>query len=171
MEKILRIERVLESAERALLAGLLGFMVLLAFLQVALRHVGRWTSEPLSLLWGDTLLRHLVLWLGFLGAALAASRNKQFSMDLSTRLLGGRTRAFSALTCDAFAAMVCAGLLRASIRFFKDEYAQGGILFSAFGVDVPAWTLESIIPGGFALLLVHYALRSLKDLGALRLSR
>ena len=57
------------------MVALLAVMVTLAFAQVILRHFG------LGLLWGETVLKHLVVWTGFLGAALAAASEKHFAWE------------------------------------------------------------------------------------------
>lgn len=141
------------------MTGLVAFMVALAFLQVLLRQVGQLTGAPLSLLWGDTLLRHLVLWVGFAGAALAASSDRQFAMDVAAHLLSGRRKALAALLCHGFALAVCALLARASWAFLAEERSHPAILFTALGRDVPAWWLEAAAPLGFAVLAFHYALK------------
>jgi TRAP-type C4-dicarboxylate transport system permease small subunit len=154
------IERRLVSLEKAVLTGLIAFMVTLAFAQVALRHIGRWTGLSLSLMWGDPLVRILVLWLAFLGAAVAAAEDKQFAMDALSRVLTPKKRAAAALICHVFTSVVCAGLLYASIGFFHEEFSNSQVLFSLFGHDVPTWPFETILPAGFFLLLVHYAVKA-----------
>jgi TRAP-type C4-dicarboxylate transport system permease small subunit len=162
MEKLRKAERFLVSVEKAILTGFVAFMTALAFAQVALRHLGRMTGVPLSLLWGETLLRHLVLWLGFLGACVAASEDKQFAMDAMNRVWSPRGRAIAAAVCHVFTVIVCAGLLAASVGFFREEMANPEPLFTLAGVGVPAWIFETILPVGFVLLLVHYVIKSVE---------
>lgn len=149
------IERWLTTAEEGILVVLLLFMVFMSFLQVILR-----VFFSTGILWADTLLRHLVLWVGFLGACLAASAGRQFAMDASDRVLKGRVKTAVHLLCHAFTAVVCFLLLQASITFFREEYGHGAALFTVFNRDIPAWTLESVLPLGFALLLVHYLIKT-----------
>ena len=63
------------------------FMVVLAFLQVLLRNI-----FDQSFLWGDPLLRHLVLWVGFIGASLATREEKHINIDVLGRALKGRPK-------------------------------------------------------------------------------
>ncbi|MBI4349400.1 MAG: TRAP transporter small permease subunit [Elusimicrobia bacterium] len=160
MRSLRKAERALVTAERAALTALLAFMVTLAFLQVVLRQVGLRTGVNLSVLWGDTLLRHLVMWVGFLGAGVAAAADKQFAMDAAAHAMAGRAKAAAAALCQAFAAVVSACLLRASWAYLQQQREHAGILFSAFGVHVPAWWFEAVAPFGFALLAAHYALKT-----------
>ena len=133
----------------------MAFLVLMSFLQVALRSL--FSS---GILWADTLLRHLVLWVAFLGAGLAAASDRQFALDLSSRFLKGRIKSAVLLACHCFTVAACIFLARASILFFREEYAQGGALFSAGGFRVPAWAFELILPAGFALLALHYLIKA-----------
>lgn len=148
------LERGLVLAEESVLVALLLFMVLMSFLQVVLR-----VFFSTGLIWADTLLRHLVLWVGFLGAGLAASSGKQFAMDAMDRVLQGQAKRFAHALCHTFAMVVCLMLLSAACAFFKEEYAHSQPAFEVLGRGVPGWTLEVILPLGFALLAAHYALR------------
>ena len=135
MVKTLRsIEAVLLRAEKALLVAMLVFMVTLAFAQVVLR-----SAFSFGLLWADTLLRHLVLWVGFFGAAVAAGENKQFAMDAAHRLFSDRAKAAVAALTHLSAMMVSGFLARASWTFFLDERRAGATLFSAGAVHLPPW--------------------------------
>lgn len=155
-------ERRLAALEQGLLACLLLVMVSLSFAQVVLR------GFSLGLLWADTFLRHLVLWTGFLGAALAAADDKQFAMDASLRLMSDRVRAGVGLLLHALTAAVCVLMVRASWTFFVSERAAASVLFSAGTLRVPAWWFQTILPAGFALLAVHYLLKALLAAGGLR---
>lgn len=160
MQSLRKAERAFVAAERAALSGLLAFMVSLAFLQVVFRQVGLRTGVNLSVLWGDTLLRHLVMWVGFLGAGVAAASDKQFAMDAAAHAMTGRPKAAAAAVCQAFAAVVSVHLARASWTYLEQQREHGGILFTAFGLNVPSWWFEAVAPAGFALLAAHYALKT-----------
>lgn len=150
-----RLERALIRAERAVLVCLISAMLLLAFLQVVFR-----TCFASGFLWADTLLRHLVLWAGFLGAALAAGSDQQFAFDALARLAPGRARIFAQTSCHVFAMGVSALLAHASARFFLDGFAHPKALFTILGLGLPTWIFELILPFGFGLLAVHYALKA-----------
>ncbi len=156
-----RAEGGLLGAEKVLLSALIVFMASLSFLQVVLR--GAFSS---GFLWADTLLRHLVLWVGFLGAGVAAAQDKQFSIDAASRLLPGGLRPAASLLGHAFAAAVCLLLGNASWKFFLEEYSSAGVLFTAAGVHVPQWTAALALPAGFALLALHYLLKAALAWGA-----
>ncbi len=130
-------------------------MIGLSFLQVLLRQF-----LGTGLLWADTLSRHLVLWVGFLGAALAAAEGKHFAWEAVTHREGS-TGAVLRLASSLAAIAITAILALASWDFFVAERAQGSALFTAGALTVPSWPFSAIIPIGFGLVLFHMALRGL----------
>lgn len=153
-DQLRKAEARLAAAEGALLVALLAVMVSLAFLQVILRHFG------LGLLWGETLLKHLVLWSGFLGAALAASTEKHFAWEAAHVGAPERWKPWLRLTANLSGAAITAILLQASWTYFQDDRASGAELMTIGGVVVKSWVAAAGIPGGFALVLVHMLFKS-----------
>lgn len=150
MKILTAIDAALNKLEGVLLVLLLSVMVLLSFLQVALRNV---IGE--SLLWADILLRHLVLWVGFLGASLAVSHQRHISIDALTRLIPPRWQLVVRAGTNLFAAAMCFVLFNASRSFLEYEIEDGRILF----FDIPEWYSQLIIPVGFAFLTIHFFVR------------
>jgi len=112
----------------------------------------------------DELLQHLVLWLGFVGAALATHEQRHLSIDVLTRLLPARWQPWRALVVDLAACLVCALMARAAWTFVRSEAAAGTVL--TFGV--PAWLAQSIIPLGFCVIALRSALHVLETLLQMR---
>ena len=152
MKWLERFDDLLNRMEGGLIIVFLTVMVLLAFLQVVLRNV-----FSAGILWGDVLLRHLVLWIGFLGAALAASKDRHINIDVLTRFLSKTARAAIDVFTDLFAAFICFVLCRAGLTFLSNEIAEQNKVFA----EIPAWYAESIIPVGFGLLTIHFLLRAI----------
>lgn len=153
-EKLRRAEDGLAWLEGAALAALVGVMVVLAFAQVALRQFGQ------GLLWGETVLRHLVLWTGFLGAALAARDEKHFAWEAAHLGAPERLKPWLRLLSSLAAAAVCALLLEASWSYVQDAKQAGEHLMTLGSLEVPAWLAWAGIPGGFALVLLHLLFKS-----------
>jgi TRAP-type C4-dicarboxylate transport system permease small subunit len=154
MKLLTRLDASLNKVEGILLVSLLAIMVLMAFLQVVLRNF-----FSTGILWGDIFLRHLVLWIGFLGAALATSKERHISIDALTRFLPTRVKSAIRVLTNLFAAIVCYVLLRASLTFIELEREGETILYG----NIPTWYAQVIIPAGFALLMAHFFIRSVLD--------
>ncbi len=147
------LDRTLFRIENILIVSLLLFMILFAFLQVVLRNMfGN------GILWGDILLRHLVLWVGFIGASLATRDNRHIAIDLFSRLFSpGWQRVIHGVT-SLLAAGVSFVLTHAAVTFVAMERESGSIVFA----NVPTWWLQSIIPVGFALIGLRFIIRTLQ---------
>lgn len=154
-QRLKRFETLLVRAESALLVALISGMATLAFVQVALRQF-----FDSGAVWGDTLLRHLVLWVGFLGAALAAADDKHFSWETAAHRGGAKMKFASQIA----AVVITAFLACAAVSFFKDEYRAGHILLTIGTVGVPGWLFTLSIPVGFCLVLLHTLLRAIAAL-------
>lgn len=150
MKALRSIESVLNRIEGALLVAFLAIMVLLAFLQVVLRNV---FSE--GILWADILLRHLVMWLGFLGASMAVSHQRHIGIDALTRLLSEKGQHVSRIVTNLFAAVICYLLMDASWSFLGFEMEDP----RPFLFGMPEWYSELILPVGFGLLMIHFLIR------------
>jgi len=70
MNILKQIDLFLEKIEGHLIVLILSLMILLSFGQILLRNF-----FDMGIIWGDTLLRQWVLWLGFLGASLAVKHD------------------------------------------------------------------------------------------------
>ena len=102
----------------------------------------------------DKLARQLVLYVAFLGAALAVTLDRHIRVDIAAHWLSPRWRARLYRPFCLVSALVCALFLDAAIRFLQQTW-----LFA------PAherwWVLPGvIIPAGYLLLLVHFLLES-----------
>ncbi len=161
MQSLKKAESLLVRLETAVLVLLVAVMVALSFWQVLLRQF-----FGTGLLWADTLTRHLVLWLGFLGAALAAAENKHFAFEALHQ--EGRAGAALRLFGNVFGAAVCVLLVSASWQYFQGERDAAQTLFSVGSINVPSTWFAAAIPVGFALLLVHLLIRAALSAGDLK---
>jgi C4-dicarboxylate transporter DctQ subunit len=93
-------------------------------------------------------MRHIVLWLGACGAALASARVRHISVDALTRVLPDRLRP-ARRTIVYTATAVAAYLLAIStVRLVIDEREFGEIAF----LGVRTWVAQLILPAAFALI-------------------
>jgi TRAP-type C4-dicarboxylate transport system permease small subunit len=125
-------------------------MVVLAFLQVLLRN-----AFGTSLGWGDVLVRQLVMWAGFIGAAVAASEERHISIDALTKFLAKRWAHVVRVITNAFAAVVSGFLANAAWGLVSSErQSPNGDLLPG----VPEWVGLAIIPVGYVLLALHFGI-------------
>ena len=155
MKFLLHVDRAIASAETALLVCILGVMVLLGFAQVLLRNFFSFGFP-----WVDSFLRHMVLWIAFLGASLAVQERKHLNIDVLTRLLPETWKRFSWLLTDLFAAVVCFAFLKASLTFLSNEIYHGMILF----LGIPTWYFQIIIPIGYGMLCFRFLIKVIEDI-------
>ncbi|MBI2083973.1 MAG: TRAP transporter small permease [Deltaproteobacteria bacterium] len=145
----------LARIEESFLCLFLLAMILLAFLQVVSRNL-----FSTGLLWADAFVRLLLLWVGFLGAALATRLNQHLSIDVFTKFLGGRSRKLIGIFVKIFATIVCLYLYQAAVQFVRLEKEAGSEFFSS----IPNWSVELIIPMTFILMSFHFSVAILNDM-------
>ena len=142
-----RLWDALHFVEDSALVGLLLMMILLAVAQIFLRNFA-----DASIVWADPFLRVSVLWIGLLGATIAARDNQHIAIDIATRYLPERLARLTAVLLALFTALVCGMVGWSAAQFVHDEYGYGSM---AFG-QVPAWACEIIMPIAFLLIALRY---------------
>ncbi|HID39358.1 MAG TPA: TRAP transporter small permease, partial [Calditrichaeota bacterium] len=146
-------DKIIAKIETWLLIVIVLVMVLFSFTQVLLRLL---LDE--GIMWADIFLRHLVLWVGFIGASLATRDNKHINIDLLNRYLKGKGDHVAAILINAFALFISFLLAKAGWRFVTDEREFGTMLFG----NVPAWYFQLIIPIGFGLMSFRFFIHVLQ---------
>src|SRR4030043_2135143 len=155
MDRWERADEVIDRVEQALLVIFLSSMIVIAFLQIILRNL-----FFTGLTWGDPLVRNLVLWVGFIGAALATKEGKHINIDVVSRWMPPLGKNVVTLIIHLFSFFVCCGLTYAAFKFIKNEVQMENITF----LNIPAWIPEMILPLTFGLLTFRFGLRSIKAL-------
>ncbi len=149
-----RLLQAIHRVETTILVLLLSAMIALAGAQIILRNL---FDSGLS--WSDPLLRVLVLWVGMLGAMIATQQDKHIRIDLLTRYIPARWHRHTARLNHLFSAIVCGLLAWQSGRFVYYEWQDGATLFS----NIPSWQAEVILPFGFGVMALRFALLMLLD--------
>jgi TRAP-type C4-dicarboxylate transport system permease small subunit len=150
-----RLDRFLGRIEKMLLVVLLATMVLMAFTQIVLRNIFETGID-----WGDSLVRYLVVWVGFIGAALATREGKHIKIDVFSNWLPGIGKNINYFIIHLFSCFICGLLTYASSKFVRNEYRMGTVEF----FDFPIWLFQIVIPAAFGLMTLRYALRTFKEL-------
>ena len=155
---ILKTIMLLHKIEDGILVGLLLLMIFMAVLQIFLRNL--FNS---GILWGDPLVRILVLWIGLLGAMIASRNNRHISIDVISRYLPDPLKKLTTLLTSVFTSLVCAIMAYYSFVFVIMEKNDGLLAFAA----IPAWICESILPISFAIISIRYILFSFTSVAKL----
>jgi TRAP-type C4-dicarboxylate transport system permease small subunit len=149
-----RIDEFISRLEKWLIVILLSAMVLVAFGQIILRNV---FSTGLS--WGEPLVRYLVLWVGFTGAALATREGKHITIELFSVMKNRQPNRFFTAVSHLSSAVICGLLGLAALKFLRFEAQMGSATFW----DLPVWLPEVIIPVTFTLMSIRYLFRAVAN--------
>ena len=152
------LEKAGTRAEDTLLFIILISMIVLAGTQIFLRN-----AFDSSLYWGDEMLRLMVLWLTIAGGLAASRMDKHISIAVVDRFLPEKAQLVTKVIIDLFTASICALFAWHSARFVMGSYEYGDLLMRT----VPAWTMQIILPVGFALMAFrHFVLMITRPLNA-----
>lgn len=147
MKSIKQFNKYLGWVESTLLVLILSVMILLGFTQIVLRNF-----FDTGISWADPFLRHMVLWIAFLGASLSTAKRKHINIDVLTRLFTPRGKLIASIIVDLASLIVVGFLTHASYVFVRDEKMFDSTAFN----DVPAWILQLIIPIAFGLIGLRF---------------
>lgn len=142
----------LHRVEDGLLALLLTTMIVLAGTQILLRNF-----FDSGIVWIDPLLRVLVLWLGLIGATVAARHNKHIRIDLLSRFFERNTHRLIQSLIGQISGWTCLVIAWHGLDWIRLDYSDAVTWFG----DIPAWAVEIIVPLAFALIGLRYLLISI----------
>lgn len=145
--------------EDALLILSLSSLVLLAFLQILLRNL--WDT---GIIWGDSFLRVLVLWVTMFGAMIATREQSHIKIDLLAKYLSNAWQPRLQFISGLFASIICALAAYYSWQLMVLEYEDATIAFS----KIPVWLCQSILPLGFLVMAIRFFIQAIKSLLSLR---
>jgi C4-dicarboxylate transporter DctQ subunit len=150
-----RTDETIDRMEQILILILLSFMILTAILQIILRNI-----FATGLTWADPMVRNLVLWVGFIGAAIATREGKHITIDVVSQWIPSRGKPYVNLITQLFSFIVCVLLTFAALKFIKNEFQMGNVTF--FGI--PACIPQIILPITFGLMAFRFVLHAFKNL-------
>jgi TRAP-type C4-dicarboxylate transport system permease small subunit len=125
------------------IAVLLASLIFFGCLQIVLRNFFQ-----RGIVWADPFMRHVVLWLGCLGGAVATTRIRHITIDVLTRYLSGplevlRDKVVYLATAVASSIL---GLAALGLVIQEQEYGAKAFLF------VDTWVAQAILPIAFFLI-------------------
>ena len=153
MAIVQRINIFVSKIESWILVGIILLMVTMSFAQVVLRFFS------IGLLWGDILLRHLVLWVGFIGASVATQEEKHINIDVLSRFFKKRGKLIAKMIVYLFAVYISWLLADAAWEFVMEEKEYETMLYG----QIAAWPFQIIIPIGFYIMSLRFALLTIEN--------
>lgn len=143
--------RLATRFEDAVSATALAVMTVIPLLEIVLRR-----AFGFGIPGAGPIVQHLVLWVGFLGAAIAAREGRLLSLATGSLVPGGWPRRVTGVIAAALGAAVSVILTLAAAEFVQSERGVG----SSFGAGIPTWVAELVLPVGFALIAVRLVWRA-----------
>ena len=150
-----RVDTIIDRVEEGLISILLSLMILIAFLQIVLRNI-----FATGLFWADPFVRNLVLWVGFVGAAIATRAGRHITIDIIPQWVPPLGKAIIGLITQLFSAVICGLLTFAAFKFVRNEALMGSVTF----LGIPAWVPQIIMPITFGIMSLQFLFHSLQTL-------
>lgn len=126
----------------------LALLVLLPLSNIVLRKLD----------WGipgaDAIITHMTLVIGMLGGMLAARERRLLSLSTAEALLKGWGKTLVRVVSSAVGATVSLWLAVAGYKFAAAERACN-VKLSVLGTELPTWTIEALLPVGFAVIALR----------------
>lgn len=144
-----KFNKIFTTIENFLLELFLGVMVLTVLMQILMRNLFQSGISG-----GDDLIRHLVLWVAFFGAAIATRSDSHVRIDVLKQLVTGRLKGYKDIVINLFSCVICIILMFASCQFVFIEYQSQG--HSQF-LNLPVWTMEIVMPLGYLIIAIRFA--------------
>lgn len=152
MSHLKKIHQLLLKTETGLLVSLLLLMIVIAVIQIVMRNF-----MGAGLIWAESLLRIIVLWLALLGAMVASRNDEHIAIDVLVDKLPQNIGYFVMRLTRVLTALICSVVAWYSFKFVIDEYEYGDI---AFGI-IPHWLCEAIIPFSLTIMAIRYFISAL----------
>jgi tripartite ATP-independent transporter DctM subunit len=138
--------RILHHVEDGLAGVALALMVVLPLAEIVLRRVAG-TGIPGSI----PFVQHLVLWVGLLGAALAAREGAMLALATGTFLPPGRVREWAGALASTVAAAVSTMLCVGAYQLVMSEREAGTVI----AAGVTTWMAQTVLPFAFAVIALR----------------
>lgn len=143
----MRIAKILAQLEEGFIAFLLAAMVLVTFSQVVARY-----AFNSGAVWALELTTFLFAWLVLFGISYGIRTNSHIGVDAFVKLFSRPRQRIFALAALAASLAYGAIMLLASWNYVSRIYQIG---IDAIDLPIPRWIPLSILPIGFALVLLR----------------
>ena len=164
-----RVDAAVARVERLVAAAMLALMGGAVFLSVVHRliasGVARWmpSAPPLPTLGMDAaqpFALALTLWVGMIGASLAAYERRHLALDVGSKVWPEAVRPWVAALGHVVTAAFCLGMLWLAQRSIVEHVAlwrdTGGAGGNLSGTAIPKWFAVAAVPWGMLTLSVRF---------------
>ena len=148
------VQSFLRRVEDSLLVILVLMIIGMAVTQIVLRNL-----FDTGIVWGDIMVRILVLWIGMVGAMVASRKGEHINIDIVSRYLPHQFKKIISSLVEFATFMICIAAAYYSVKFVIGEFQYGDMAFAG----VPYWLCEAIIPLGFLVIALRYLLLSIHN--------
>jgi len=147
---LLKIKETLITIEKSLAGISLLALLVLSISQVVMRNLFEIGFSDI-----DTITRHLVLFVTFMGAALVSEGNQHIKIDCVTSVINNSKKQKLKTPLLLISSLICSIFFWYALQFWIDEksYAQSNEQLALY--------LALILPFGFFTLSLHFLLLSL----------
>jgi C4-dicarboxylate transporter, DctM subunit len=139
----------------ALIEDAIGSLALLIMVVLPLAEIVSRRAFGRGIPGSGPIVQHLTLWVGFLGAAIAAREGKLLALATGTFIPAGRWRRAADILAAAFGAGSAAVLASGGWQMAMTEREVG----TDIGAGIQAWVAQLVLPIAFALIAVRIVWR------------
>jgi C4-dicarboxylate transporter DctQ subunit len=140
-------KKILNNFEEYLLTLIMPLMCVIIFTNT----VGRYTGL-LSIPWAEEASRYLMVWLVFLGIAVAAKRNSHFSVQIIFLLTPKGFHKYANLFIMIVVTLFCLSVGALATKFVMNLHKM---VQASPSLGLPMWTVYTVIPVGLILMAVR----------------
>jgi len=155
MNILKKFDNILEKIESVIIVILLIVLLLLSFSQVILRN---FFNSGIS--WADVFLKHIVLYVGLIGASISTKYDKNINMDILGRIVSEKKKNIFAVITNLFSFIIVSLMVYASYLFIKSEYEFNSETVLFFGLK--SWIVLIIIPITLSVISFRFLLKSVE---------
>ncbi len=161
MKFLRRLNYILYKFQKILIVILFGALFLFSSLQVILRLFFKsgFTSA-------DIFTRYMVLWVAFLGAALATFKKRHINLDVVSKQLKKINENLVNLIINTASFIIMVFMSWAAVSFIINEISDTTKVFF-----VPIWIMESIIPMTFIFMGLMFLQRAIEAITCMAAGR
>ena len=151
MNKYIQMFRLIHGIENWLVVTGLFLMAIFPIIETISRIIG-----IVGITGSTDYVRHLTLWIGFMGAMLAAREGKHLSLHGGIDMLPHKAKRIIGIITTSIAIAVSGSLAMAGLKFVLSEAASP----TRIAGWIPQWIAMIIMPLGFVFISLRFLLRS-----------